>query len=406
MKGTVLGISILMILGGISYAGFHFGLGQAAAKKSAEVIEEAVKERASSGSAGGSGGNAVASSSVTITRLPFDASNVGAIQPLGGLGSGGRSNPELGHPYGNERHFIKHKSTQTPYNVYAPATTKITAFRKSDLTSQWRFNMEIDSDTFVFVDHLTSAAASIESAIAAQFGGSVPATSGTNMLSPPISIIAGDLLGQTGPGTGPGGAWDYGAVDPGYAAGITTPANYFSETYQYARSPYDFATDAAKAQMESLFGDWDLQTSSFTPRLGAPPQGTYGNDSAGTLQGNWFYDIAFSTTWGPNLAVFSPYYLNVSKLQIRLAIPDLDIYGVFYDLAMNNAGNINPNPKNVNSSSGIVYYHLPNSYGGSENGLLMVRYNSNGTLTIETHNGSTDTAAFPNFGAGALTLTR
>lgn len=54
MKRIILGISFLGCVGSISYAGFHFGLGKAAAKKSAEVIEAAVKkskETASSGSA-------------------------------------------------------------------------------------------------------------------------------------------------------------------------------------------------------------------------------------------------------------------------------------------------------------------------------------------------------------------
>ncbi|MFC1521355.1 fibronectin type III domain-containing protein [Elusimicrobiota bacterium] len=46
MKKIILGISILLIFGGICYAGFSFGLGKAAAKKSKDVIDKAVKKDA------------------------------------------------------------------------------------------------------------------------------------------------------------------------------------------------------------------------------------------------------------------------------------------------------------------------------------------------------------------------
>ncbi|MBI4368675.1 MAG: fibronectin type III domain-containing protein [Elusimicrobia bacterium] len=77
MRRIILSIGVFMIFCGISCAGLHFGLGKAAAKKSAEVIEEAVQKSTAAASFGGEGSaesyNAptnvawVASSSTTVT---------------------------------------------------------------------------------------------------------------------------------------------------------------------------------------------------------------------------------------------------------------------------------------------------------------------------------------------------
>ncbi|MBI4369585.1 MAG: fibronectin type III domain-containing protein, partial [Elusimicrobia bacterium] len=66
MRRIILIISVLMILSGASYAGFHLGLGKAAVKKSADVIEEAVaKSTAAAG--GGTGGGSSSGSSGSLT---------------------------------------------------------------------------------------------------------------------------------------------------------------------------------------------------------------------------------------------------------------------------------------------------------------------------------------------------
>jgi len=44
MKRFILGTSILVGLGSISYAGFHFGLGKASAKNSAKVTQKAAQK--------------------------------------------------------------------------------------------------------------------------------------------------------------------------------------------------------------------------------------------------------------------------------------------------------------------------------------------------------------------------
>ncbi len=169
-----------------------------------------------------------------------------------------------------------------------------------------------------------------------------------------------------------------------------------------AKSAYDFASDEVKQQLESLAGYWT--GAEFIPSEGLPVLGQCGDDTEGTLSGIWFYDYTDNSTWGPKLAGFIPYFLDTGQLYVKLAIPEVDLYGIWV-ITTNASGNINLDPKTVTSESGIVYYTL-NNPGNDENGLLMVQVNSDGTIKLDTHKDSFDPAAFPNFTGSELTLSR
>ncbi|MBI4369065.1 MAG: hypothetical protein HY547_02430 [Elusimicrobia bacterium] len=85
MRKIIFCASILIIIGSISYAGFHFGLGKAAAKKSVELIEKAV-EKDSSSSAGGAGGSLPEPGGLSFSQVgitSFTVAWAGAGHPLG-----------------------------------------------------------------------------------------------------------------------------------------------------------------------------------------------------------------------------------------------------------------------------------------------------------------------------------
>jgi len=141
--------------------------------------------------------------------------------------------------------------------------------------------------------------------------------------------------------------------------------------------------------------------------------GQFGSDVPGTLSGTWFYDVTDDPRWGPKLAIFRPYHLDSSKVEIKLAMPELDLYGVWV-MSPSKSGNTNPEPTNVTPESGIVYYLLDKgtnrfsgaSYYTEEFGLLIVRLNKDNTVTLETQRDHFDPEVFTEFTGNELTLTR
>ena len=334
-----------------------------------------------------------------FTRLPFDIEYVSAVSPIGGFGGvNTRSNPYLGRPYGTERHFIWHMSPGTPYNVYAPATTYIISVRKTEGSGHYGLNFKIHYESYFRLDHIHILDPELESAIASQLGGTWEETSPFVSWPTPILVHEGDILGQTGVYTDSVN-WDWFVEDRTRHEGVIAPDHYWSAIFAYSRSVYDLCTDEVKHQLASLAGEPGV------PQKDSPILGQFGSDVPGTLSGTWFYDYTNAPRWGPKLAIFRPYHLDSSKIEIKLAIPELDLYGVWV-VEPNTSGNVNPDPRTVTAEYGMVYYVLDDDYGSDESGVLMIQVNPNSTITIETYRDSFEPTEFNGFSGGELTLVR
>jgi hypothetical protein len=336
-------------------------------------------------------------------RLPFDIENVSAVSPIGGFGGiHTRSNPMLVRPYGQERHVIWNKTPGKPYNVYAPATTYIFSVWKSP-TSQYGLSFKIYGDyrdgRFSF-DHIHILNPELESEIISQLGESWGGGGTSWLYLPnPILVHEGDILGQTSVYTFPSN-WDWLVVDETRHEGVIAPDHYRSNIFAYSRSVYDLCTDEVKQQLRSLAGKPGVL------QKGQPILGQFGSDVPGTLSGTWFYDVTDDSRWGPKLAIFRPYHMDSSKVEIKLAMPELDLYGVWI-ISPSESGNTNPEPTNVTPESGIVYYVLDSgSYYTEEFGLLIVQLNKDNTVTLETQRDHFDHEDFNEFTGNELTLTR
>lgn len=359
------------------------------------------------GNSSSSSANVFMSAPVVFTRLPFDIENVGGVMTIGNfVFTHTRSNPQTVRPYGMERHAMYHKSPGTAYNAYSPATTYIVSVRKSQGIGDYGFNFKLGGDVYFRHDHIHAIDPELEAKITAQLGGPLQETSAFEPLSEPIYITAGTLLGTTGFKAGSVN-WDW-FVGEGSPPndGVTNPEHYVTSMaglFMSAKSCYDYASDDVKTQLESLAGYWD--GSSLAKRKGVPALGKCGHDIDGTLSGIWFYDYSDDATWGPKLAAFTPYFLDTSSATVKLAIPELDLYGVWNTTYTNVAANINLPPESVTESTGIAYYIL-NVHDNDENGLLMVRVNPNDTITIETHKDVFDPSGYTVFSSSAIILQR
>ena len=334
-----------------------------------------------------------------FTRLPFDIENVSAVAPIGGFeGVHTRNDPKLGRPYGMERHVIWHKTPGKPYNVYAPATAYIYSVRKSTV-GHYGLNFKMWGDSHFRLDHIHNLDEELKAEITSQLGEVWEETASFLYLPSPIPVHEGDVLGQTGV-YADSSNWDWFVEDRTRHEGVIAPEHYWSSIFAYSRSVYDLCTDEVKEQLRSLAGK------PGEPQKGGPILGQFGSDIAGTLSGTWFYDTTNDPRWGPKLAIFRPYHMDSSKVEIKLAIPELDLYGV-WTINPLESGNINPEPENVTSESGIVYYILDSgTHYTEELGLMVVRVNAESTITIETHRDIFDPEDFGDFSGGELTLSR
>ena len=332
-------------------------------------------------------------------RLPFDIENVSAVAPIGGFeGIHTRSNPKLGRPYGMERHVIWHKTPGKPYNVYAPATAYISSVRKS-IVGHYGLNFQMWGDSHFRFDHIHTLDTELKSEITSQLGEVWEETASFLSLPSPILVHEGDVLGQTGV-YADSSNWDWFVEDRTNHEGVIAPEHYWSSIFSYSRSVYDLCTDGVKEQLRSLAGK------PGEPQKGEPILGQFGSDIPGTLSGTWFYAVTNDPRWGPKLAIFRPYHMDSSKVEIKLAIPELDVYGVWI-INPGESGNVNPDPASVTSESGIVYYLLDSgTYYTEELGLLIVKVNTDSTITIETHRDEFDPEDFGDFTGGELTLSR
>ena len=98
--------------------------------------------------------------------------------------------------------------------------------------------------------------------------------------------------------------------------------------------------------------------------------------------------------------------MDPAKIEIKLAIPELDLYGV-WNITPGQSG-INQEPWTITPDSGIVYYLLEENdvsrFG--EYGLLLAQVTSDGTIRLETHRDSFNPGDFPVFPGSELTLSR
>lgn len=342
-------------------------------------------------------------SSFQFTRLPFDAENVGAISSLGDLGQVSRSQTGSGHPYGNERHFIWHKKPlgRDLYNVYAPGDGTLSRFKMTNAPPyglQYQLYFRIDNNRTYYLAHINKLEPGLEAKISQALGGQINETGTPQEMNNTIAVKAGDILGQTG---ATAVNWDWGLIDNSYADGITDPSHYTGLEAAHSRSVYDLSSADVKAQLRQLSGIWNSVDQTFRARVGDPALGIVGTDVKGTLSGTWFQTYDFNPY--PHLAIFSPYAYDTSKLQIMLEIPDLDLFGRYQADEIQALNGVGLNPTSIAPTSDIVSYYLKN---GAEDGVLMVRVNTDETISVEAIKGVQTRPDNFTFSSRAITLKR
>lgn len=143
-------------------------------------------------------------------------------------------------------HSYLHNTNRASVPVYAPADGVIAwgthVAQQNErgefdiaLGDEYALFIELDCNHYLFFDHITEPNDTIKS--------SLPADPSHNSISqfldPPISIVAGELLGET-QGTYPGGIWDFGVYDRRRMNVFPPSVREVSKRDEQGVCPYDF----------------------------------------------------------------------------------------------------------------------------------------------------------------------
>jgi hypothetical protein len=299
---TIIGLVILAVTIPAS-AGLRFGLGDAVAKRSAELINKAGGSTAIVGE-NVAGTLASCPSGAIFDSLPIDMNLVRGVDPLGHV-------QPTGHTFPSD-HIYYYSSTSTVTPVYAPGNIHITAVATSsnlsaipvhtDYTVTFYSCREYRS-VYGHVKTLTPALLSQVGAMSRcdtyQTGGNTfqLCTADTN-----IEMHSGDLIGYTAISS----ALDFGSADSRVTLSYVSP-NRRGPYQLHTVCPMDYFTPALKAQMEARTGLFD----GAFQRVNPPICGTIAQDVANSAKGYWYHPGSPDNPEDPHLSlidnnVFAP----------------------------------------------------------------------------------------------------
>lgn len=280
-------------------AAFRFGLGDAVAKRSAELINRAGDSQPLVGD------RVVAtlplcSGNDLFDALPIDMSMIGGIDPLGHV-------QPTGHTFPSD-HIYYYSSTSTAYTppVYAPADIHITEISSSrylnasPVFTDYSMTFYPCQNYRAFYGHVRTLTASLQSQFAqypqscstySTGGSSIErCTAYTN-----ISLNSGEQIGyvQTS------GTLDFGASDFRVSPIAYVSPDRHSSYQRYTVCPIDYFTPGPKATMQAKLGRFD----GGHMRVTAPICGTLDADVAGSAKGYWYHPGSPDNPEDPHLSL-------------------------------------------------------------------------------------------------------
>ena len=348
-----------------------------------------------------------------LTAPVVDASKLAYIYPYGGM-IGAHITP-VDHTYFYDPQSSNESVAAGSYLVTSPADGAIVQVGKLD--SDYRLVLEVSCDVYVILIHVQELKGPL-----AKFNSLPRGGSGSGR----FPVKAGEVIADDSGAPG----FDFSVHDARVnLKGLLNPAAYATtENWKiHTVDPANYWTPAIWATYAAK-----------SLRTAAPRAGKLDYDVAGTASGNWFVQGTHGYQglqtqpklvkpgdqrgyWDTHLALAPD---PVDPSAIVVSVGDYD--GCACQFAV--IGNT-PLPVKVTAASGIVVYALgqrglfdpktgqgvdprnpPAGYkvraGGTVLGLLAIRVNKDGTLTVEKLPGVTDPKSFTGFGANAKTYER
>ncbi len=372
-----------------SYAGLRFGLGEAVAKRSAELIEKAAANDPANAV-----GDAVAAtlascpSGAVYDTTPTDLSMIGGIDPLGHVAPSGHTFPS--------DHIYFYSSTSTAYTppVYAPGAIHVTSIAKSEYLSATPSYTDYSvyfygcRELKSYFFHVRTLSPSLQTRMGEiDQNCSSYSTGGATIRrcdkSGNVTMAAGDLIGYGATS----GAFDFGSYDYRITPlSFISPSRHYSDR-AYTVCPIDYFTEGPKASMEALLGRFD----GGYRRVVAPVCGQINFDLAGTARGHWYHVGSADSPEDPHLAlIVNNVYAPQQTLSYGTSLPNASAN--FYTFIPASSGQVNRDMAQVTADGQIYCYESffdPLGQSISSGPTFLIQMTSTTTLQFERQSATT-----------------
>ncbi|MBI4369876.1 MAG: hypothetical protein HY547_06580 [Elusimicrobia bacterium] len=386
MRRVLMAKALILALATMSWAGFQFGLGKAAAKKSADVIACAQnpKDRSCKGNSTreepGSNWGSASSLSNCGAEAPYFAMPV-ALNEFQGLVPLGNLNP-TGHTFPTRHHYFCNLFNATA-TVYFPGNVRVTSLVSSENLSSGTKDYSIYFAPCKEVGSYYFHIAALSTSLANQAGDfdncSTYTTGGQNYRrcdkAVSIDVNAGDTAGTVKYQV----CFDLGTRDSRITPlAFASPARYTASSDGlddlHVVCAVNYFSEAVKSSLESRLGNWD----GTIQRSSAPICGTSMQDVVNTAQGNWFYSEGGSGE-DPHLALVHDNVLP-STAVFSVGNSMSSLASGMYQLNPSGSGLVNRDFNEVTADGNIYCYQAVNLL----NSIILIQLTDNTTLKIES----------------------
>ena len=351
MKRMGLLIVLVGLTSGQSLAGLRLGLGDAAAKRSAELINKAgAQDPANATGAAVSPTLPACGNGAIYTTLPTDLSQILAIEPMG-------SHAPPPHTFPSD-HFNLYAVTTTVVTpaLYAPATIHITDIASTEYLNanpvffDYQIYFYVCSNVETYFGHVRTLSALLLSQTGPIDQNCFTYTTGGTFrrCDKPMNVVVqeGELLGYAATS----GAFDFGSYDDRVTLSFVSPSRH-PANQNHIVCPTDYFTPGLKAAMEGLMGRFDGELH----RTVSPVCGTITDDIPNTASGDWYHVGSPDGPEDPHLFV-GPDNVAPTKQLFSVGTSVSNLSPATYTFIPASAGHINRDVSQVTADATIYCY--------------------------------------------------
>jgi hypothetical protein len=313
MKRLLIGVFCLALALDSANAALRFGLGNAVAKRSADLVNKAGEENHFNVGENAAASLPSCSAAPFYTVSPSDPADITGIVPLGNLNPSGHTFPsDHIYPYLQPVDPAQPVGTRVVTNLYAPADITVTDVAPTDYPNaltpftDYAIYFYACRDVKSYYSHVRTLSPELAAKLAAF---SLPtcstySTGGGTFhrcdFQTNFTMKAGDLMGTAG---GTAASYDFGTYD--YRTTLTGWANSSRHLYDQAHTvcPLDYFVPSVAQPLKDKLGEFNGSTLRTIP----PVCGTTMQDVPGTAQGYWYKPGQPDVPEDPHLALMHSY---------------------------------------------------------------------------------------------------
>ena len=396
----------VLVMAVTAQAALRFGLGDAVAKRSADLMNSAGTMDHSSGSFLDESLASCPAGAVYDT-LPTDLSTIAAIDPLGHVQPSGHTFPS-DHIY-----FYASTTTVVTHAAYAPGKVHVTDIASTEylnaspVFTDYAIYFYGCKELITYYSHIRTLSPSLQNQLAHYPQNcTVYSTGGSSFrrcdANTDITVQDGDLIGYAATSA----AFDFGSYDFRYTPSpFAAPARHTNSQQYYTVCPIDYFTPGPKSAMEAMLGRFD----GGHARTMAPLCGQYNQDVPDTARGFWYFPGAPNVPEDPHLAlIFNNDYAPWETISVGTSLPNHT--PAFFTFIPTHSGLVDREFSDITADGHVycydTFYDPVGQLGAYAGTIVILQMTDSTTLRIETQSAADCSAGSWAFTSNAVSFDR